>query len=86
MRLTVLGQYTKGVTRIDAEQGESMTKCLDSIKWYLWHGNVYEALEEIEDLDWQTEALELDYEHLGKYTKAVREFRAYIEPILIVGR
>lgn len=79
MRLTVLGQYAKGVTKFDAEQGEIMTKYLDSIKWYLWHGNVYEALEEIEDLDWQAEALELDYEHLGKLAKAVREFRIYIE-------
>lgn len=41
--------------------------------------NVYEALEEIEDLDWHAEALELDYEHLGKLAKAIREFRIYIE-------
>lgn len=79
MRLTVLGQCAKGVTNIDAEQGESITKVLDSIKWYLWHGNVYEALEEIEDLNWQTEALELDYKHIGKFAKAVQEFRTYIE-------
>lgn len=79
MRLTVLGQYTKGVAKLDTEQGKSITKRLDSIKWYLWHGNVYEALEEIEDLDWQTDALELDYAHLGKFAKAVREFRTYIE-------
>jgi hypothetical protein len=79
MRLTGLGQYAKGVTKVDTEQGDSITRALESIKWYLWHGNVYEALEEIEALDWQTEALELDYTHLGKFAKALREFRTYIE-------
>lgn len=79
MRLTVLGQYAKGVANIDADQGETITERLESIKWYLWHGNVYEALEEIEDLDWQAEALELDYQHLAKYVKAVHEFHTYIE-------
>lgn len=28
-----------------------MEKHLESVKWYLWHGNVPHALERIDDLD-----------------------------------
>ena len=48
IRITVLGQYLKGVKHHDEEQGEEMTDRLESIKWYLWHGNVYQALQKIE--------------------------------------
>ena len=30
---------------------EKLLKRLESIKWYIWHGNVFEALQEIESLE-----------------------------------
>lgn len=80
MRITVLGQYLKGVKHYDVVQGTEMAKTLESIKWYLWHGNVFRALQEIKSLEWDVEALEIDYPKLAKMVKAIREFRVYIEP------
>ena len=53
MRITVMKQIAKGITKEDWETGigsESIQKDLSSLKWYLWHGNVFKALEKIEDL------------------------------------
>ena len=52
---------------------------LASIKWYLWHGNVHHALQEIEDLAWRTEAAAETHPGGKKLAKAVAEFRTYIE-------
>lgn len=79
MRITVLGQYLKGVKHHDPEQGQEMTDRLESIKWYLWHGNVFKALQNIEFLEMDADCLEMDYPNLSKMAKAIREFRIYIE-------
>jgi hypothetical protein len=79
MRITVLGQYLKGVKNYDAEQGEQMSKRLESIKWYLWHGNRFQAMQHIEFLEMDAECLEIDYPQLSKMAKAIREFRVYIQ-------
>jgi hypothetical protein len=53
MRLTVMKQIAKGINKEDKETGinsESILKYLTSIKWCLWHGNVFKALPKIEDL------------------------------------
>jgi hypothetical protein len=47
MRLTVLGQMTKGVWS-DAAEVQTKTDALDQIKWRLWHGNAPEALTSVE--------------------------------------
>lgn len=61
------------ITRAEAE------RVLESIKWYLWHGNVHHALQEIEDLAWQTDAAaEADARH-RKLATAVAEFQTSIE-------
>jgi hypothetical protein len=50
---------------------------LESLKWFCWHGNVFRALQIIEDL-----AVDLDVEepHVAqaKLVKAVREFDSYL--------
>src|SRR5512135_1914257 len=67
MRLTVMGQLAKGLAleRVpvgpagdDGEEEEvgqldvpALEKQLESLKWHLWHGNVYRALQIIEDLE-----------------------------------
>jgi len=39
MRLTVLGQYVRGITHHDKVEGARLLASLDRIKWLLWHGN-----------------------------------------------
>ena len=48
MRLTVLGQYTKGVEKQNPELAVKTEKALTRIKHYLWHGNVFQALQIID--------------------------------------
>ncbi|HEY9879475.1 MAG TPA: ISKra4 family transposase, partial [Leptolyngbyaceae cyanobacterium] len=57
MRITVMKQMAKGVTYPEDALVEDLSATLESIKWYLWHGNVFRALQEIELL---TSALHLE--------------------------
>lgn len=62
MKLTVMGQTTKGLgvksrRSEDDEEPETLDtarilKNLEQLKWYLWHGNVYQARKRIESLGW----------------------------------
>jgi hypothetical protein len=92
MRLTVMGQMTKGLAAEssavskpgqDEEDGRldvtAVDKQLESLKWHLWHGNVYRALQFVEDLEWDLEAQEEPSERAKKLLKAVSEFHHYIE-------
>jgi hypothetical protein len=54
-------------------------KNLERLKWYLWHGNVYQALKRIEFLEWDLEEWEEDSESAAKLLAAVQEFGHYIE-------
>lgn len=85
MRLTVMGQYAKGLP----EQADNVVenpalraeaeKRLESLKWYLWHGNVFQALEEIEDLRTLLDDGQ-DLTNSGKkLAKAIDEFLTYIQ-------
>jgi hypothetical protein len=57
MRLTVLTQTAKGLPEKignDEEQYElrpEVLRQLESIKWYLWHGNTFQALKRLQDLN-----------------------------------
>lgn len=51
MRITVLGQFMKGLVQRDAEIGGDMEKALESTKWNLWHGKVEAALEGFSDVE-----------------------------------
>src|SRR2546430_14127508 len=48
MRMTVLGQYLKGLLRLNQAGGRVIQKKLESVKWSLWHGQVDKALERLE--------------------------------------
>ena len=79
MRLTVMGQMVKGLRsqefpNIVAEAD----KQLERIKWYLWHGNVFRALQIIDDLAMDLEIIE-ESEAQRKLLKTLREFEHYIE-------
>ena len=47
MRLTVLGQYAKGVAQVDDAEGTRLLDDLGRLKWRLWHGDIHRALEEV---------------------------------------
>ncbi len=78
MRLTVLGQYAKGVAQLDEAEGTRLLADLERIKWRLWHGDIHRALEEIEDLEEDVDGLEVAYPNRRRFAKAAHEFAAYI--------
>jgi hypothetical protein len=88
MRITILDQYAKGVVRLDEKLGEEIHEDLQRVKWYCWHGNVYEALRHICFVEMDAEELfygleedhpTADHRKPKKLLKAIREFRNYIE-------
>jgi hypothetical protein len=78
MRITVLHQFAQGLQHHDKKSGIEMQDSLDRIKWFLWHGNGFRALEEIDDLYLDAQGLETDYQNMRKFIVAIREFRFYI--------
>lgn len=82
MRLTVMRQMLKGLSdllpleRIVLDPDRE----LGGIKWFLWHGNVFKALQTLEDLEIGLEALQAEEQlaERNKLLKAVREFHGYI--------
>lgn len=89
MHLTILQKTAKGLPqRIDAGDGEEsyalrapILKTLESTKWYLWHGNVFRALQEIEliSMDLDAAGAETADATVQKLLKPVTEFQTYIE-------
>jgi hypothetical protein len=87
MRLTVLKQTAKGLPESVGEgedQYELRTcviKDLERIKWYLWHGNVFQALNELQSLemDLDAAAFESKNENSQKLLKGVEELHTYVE-------
>jgi hypothetical protein len=78
MRLTVMGQMAKSLR---AEESPVITadtvEQLERLKWYLWHGNVFRALQIVDELQMDMEAIEYSGEK-RKLLKALREFQQYI--------
>ena len=84
-----MNQMAKGLcgkSRPSQDEGEfevldaaRIDKNLQQLKWYLWHGNVYQALKRIEFLEWDLEEWGQDSETAAKLLAAVQEFGHYIE-------
>jgi hypothetical protein len=79
MRLTVLGQYAKGIAQVERAAGDQLLADIERIKWLLWHGNIHRAVPAAEDLRDDVETLEVEYPLRGKFVRAAREFAVYIE-------
>ncbi len=88
MRITVLDQHAKGAARMDGKLSEEMREDLQRVKWYCWHGNVYEALRHIGFIEMDAETIlyeqeedhpEADHRKPRKLVKTIGEFRSYIE-------
>jgi hypothetical protein len=74
-----MNQMAKGLGPEESESRESALKQLESIKWYLWHGNVFKALRLIEYLEADLEGEVITGESSEKLRKALQEFQTYIE-------
>jgi hypothetical protein len=74
MRLTVLNQMAKGV--VVEHKGEKFEEELERVKWFLWHRNVYKALQLLEWLDQDIDADASP--EAGKLARALHKFDHYI--------
>jgi hypothetical protein len=75
MRMTVMKQMAKG---LESEELKATTlKALEHMKWNLWHGKVWRALQWIEELEMDLEGEDLN-EKQHKLLKQLQEFEVYI--------
>jgi hypothetical protein len=77
-RLTVLGQYGKGLVQCEAVLGEPIQDKIDRLKWSLWHGQVDKALGKIDDLETSIELCSETYNRFPRLVKALSKLRTYI--------
>ena len=76
-----MNQTAKGLNKKDIELDLDIPKEIERIKWYLWHGNVFRALQRLTDLMDDLEMVIFDGKsriELKKLFKMVREFESYI--------
>jgi len=78
MRLTVLNQFAKGMVVSDPEFGAIVQKDLESAKWYLWHGNVKEALGHLNDCCALSYGDDIQYEKSKRFYRHLTEMYTYI--------
>jgi len=80
MRITQMRQKVKGLPDLshDFLNPEKIDRDLESIKWYLWHGNTTSALERIESLFFDLEEFGDDLPKWVKLCRAVGELLTYI--------
>ena len=87
MRLTVLNQIAKGLPEKIGE-GEDQSewrsrvlKDLESIKWYLWHGNLFQTLNELQSLEMDVESTTFGTktETARKILKGMEDLHTYVE-------
>ena len=87
MRLTVLTQTAQGLPERVGEGEDQyelrpgVLKDLERVKWYLWHGNVFQALQELQglEMDLDAAAFEAKDGSAQKLLKGVEELHAYVE-------
>lgn len=86
MRLTVLKQIAKGLPGVGEAEDQyelrsHVVQDLESLKWYLWHGNVFEALQELLglELDLDGAAFGTQNETARKLLKGIEELHTYVE-------
>jgi hypothetical protein len=78
MRLTVLNQMAKSVrSRDNPNLTMQLAEELERLKWYLWHGNLFLALQTITYVQLDADCADNSPEQ-RKLSKAVAEFGGYI--------
>jgi len=78
MRLSVMTQMAKGLRlRDNARRAAEVIEELERLKWLLWHGNVFRAVQTIDDLEVALDSDGVSLEQ-RKLLKTVTEFGGYI--------
>ena len=80
MRITVMKQMAKGLP--DHEMLKDVEGDLERVKWYLWHGNVFRALQVMGEIEMDLQSVDCEMagtERITKLDKTVQEFQGYIE-------
>jgi hypothetical protein len=77
MQITVMRQYAKGLETTPERRDEGL-KLLESVKHYLWHGNVVRARDKLEELHDFLDQEGIAGENGPKLRKALDEFDTYI--------
>ncbi len=78
MRIIVMSQLAKGLRcRGNPRLAKTVLDDLERLKWFLWHGNVFQALQTVDglELDLASDGASLDQ---LKLLKAVSEFGGYL--------
>jgi hypothetical protein len=75
MQITVMSQYAKGL-EITPEKRDEGLKALESVKHYLWHGNVVRARDKLEALHNFLDQEGMAGENIPKLRTALDEFDA----------
>src|SRR5688500_11847215 len=73
-------QMAKGLPTAPSLQ--DLAQDLERVKWCLWHGNVFQALQVLEHIEMDLETVDdrkAAHDNHVKLTKTVREFHNYIE-------
>jgi hypothetical protein len=85
MRLTALQQTAKGLPQTISAGDETyrlsgpVVRSLERLKWLLWHGNVYRALQDVEAAEMDLDVAAATGDAMArKLMKAVEEFHRYI--------
>jgi hypothetical protein len=78
MKLTVLGQYGKGLVQCEAVLGDTICDQIERLKWSLWHGQVDKALGKIDELESSIEPFSETYGRYAGLVKALSELRTYV--------
>jgi hypothetical protein len=79
MRITALRQQLKELIAAAPDHDlAALDDELERVKWYLWHGNVFRALQVVEQVQWQLEHLDEEVRASRNFAKTVAEFHGYI--------
>src|SRR5712691_11310030 len=78
MKLTVLGQFGKGLVQCEAVLGEQIRDQIERLKWSLWHGQVDKALGKIDALKTSIAPFEETYARFPRLIKALAELHTSI--------
>jgi hypothetical protein len=86
MRLTTMTQSAKGLPAMMGEEEtvplrDEVLRQLERTKWFLWHGNVFQALQVLQSVlfDLEMATFERDDGKIGKLCKAVQDFHTFID-------
>ncbi len=78
VRMTVLGQYAKGLAHHNPLEATALQDRLERIQWRLWHGDAGEALNRARELAEDVAALSSGYTGVARLVKATAGLATYI--------